>query len=269
MMLRVEDIAFRHGQGEMILDGVSLSLAAGEIISLLGPNGTGKSSLLRCILGLARPQRGLIAIAGQDIATLSRRQAARLVAYVPQSTQCTEPITVRDLVLMGRTAHLGVLQTPGAGDRAIVDAILEKLGIEHLAHRSVTRISGGERQIALLARALAQEARILVLDEPTASLDYGNQLKVLEAIRTAGAEGHSILCATHAPDHALFLGGRAALLKSSRLIAFGSTDTVLTTQALSDLYGVPVAVVSHAADGMNRKILIPFPHQQLPTQVSS
>ncbi|MFG1347718.1 ABC transporter ATP-binding protein [Xanthobacter autotrophicus DSM 431] len=263
-MLRVEDLTFRRRRGAPVLDGVNFSLAGGEVVSLLGPNGAGKTTLLRAILGFLRPQAGRVRIDGEDVARLSRRAAARLVAYVPQATQNTEPLKVRDLVLMGRTAHLGLLAMPGAEDRAMAFSALERLGVAHLAERPVTAISGGERQIVLIARALAQEARILLLDEPTASLDYGNQLKVLGAIRSAVADGHGVLCATHAPDHALFLGGKAALLKEARLIAFGPVQDVLTSQRMSDLYGAPVAVVAHGTGSHARKVLIPFPDHPVP-----
>ncbi len=265
-MLSVERVTFRHGHGAPVLEDVSFSLVSGEVVSLVGPNGAGKTTLLRCTLGLLRPAVGRVCIDGRDLATLPHRAAARLVAYVPQATQNAEPIRVRDFVLMGRTAHLGLLDMPAAIDRAIALAALERLGIEHLADRLVTAISGGERQIVLLARALAQQADILVLDEPTASLDYGNQLKVLDAIRRTVTDGHAVLCATHAPDHALLLGGKAALLKDARLTAFGPVHEVLTSQRMSDLYGAPVAVVTHRADGHARRVLIPFPDHPTPSR---
>ncbi len=166
MTLAAQDLAFGY-RGHPVGQGVSLAVAAGEVLALLGPNGGGKTTLLKTLLGLIPPQAGSVMLDGRDLAAIPVRERARLVAYVPQSHHGTFAFTAFDVVLMGRTAHGGLFARPGAKDRAVAAAMLERLGIAHLSDRSVTMISGGERQLVLVARALAQEPRFIVLDEPT------------------------------------------------------------------------------------------------------
>jgi len=257
MTLAVDRLSFRYGQRSPILDGVSLRIERGEALALLGPNGAGKTTLLRCILGLVKPSAGRVTLDGRDIHIMTRREAARLVAYVPQTSPTYFAFKVIEFVVMGRTPYLRTLGRPGPEDRAIALHELKRLGIGHLADRSMAQISGGERQIALIARALAQRAPILVLDEPTANLDYGNQLRVLEIISSAVRRGHSVLLATHAPDHGFILGGRTAMLKDARIVAAGPAVDVITSERLSALYGTPIKVVTHTEDGRNHRICIP------------
>ena len=150
-------------------------VSAGEVVCLLGPNGSGKTTLFKTLLGLLPPQQGTVSIAGSPIDKLTRQQIARLVAYVPQAHSAQFPYRIIDMVVMGRTAHLGLFAAPSRSDRAKAQAALDLLGIGALASEAYTRISGGQRQLALIARALAQEARLIIMDEPTASLDFGNQ----------------------------------------------------------------------------------------------
>ena len=241
-MLEVRNLAFGF-PGRSVGREVSFSLAAGEVMCVLGPNGGGKTTLFRTLLGLLAPQGGSIALEGDALETLSRREIARRVGYVPQGQAGSFAYTVLDVVLMGRTAHLGAFAAPGERDRRVAQRALQTLGIGHLAERPVTQVSGGERQLSLIARALAQEPRLLVMDEPTASLDFGNQVRVLQSIASLAASGIGIVFATHDPDHAFLAAHRALLLAEGRVIALGAPADVIRPETLERLYNVKVAVV--------------------------
>ncbi len=242
MTLGAKDLAFGY-RGHSVGRGVSLAVAAGEVLALLGPNGGGKTTLLKTLLGLLPPQAGAVVLDGRDLATIPVRERARLVAYVPQSHQGTFAFTAFDMVLMGRTAHGGLFARPGARDRAVAAVMLERLGIAHLSDRPVTMISGGERQLVLVARALAQEPRFIVLDEPTASLDFGNQGKVMRQIRGLAADGLGLLFTTHDPNQALGHADRVALLRNGGVMAVGPVGEMLSRERLATLYGAPVETV--------------------------
>jgi iron complex transport system ATP-binding protein len=210
---------------------------------VLGPNGSGKTTLLRTLLGLLPLHEGRILFNGKDSASFPRREIARIAGYVPQAHSPYFAYSVRDMVLMGRSAHLGTFSMPGAHDRELAARVLESLGISPLADRPVTEISAGERQLALIARALAQEPRLLVMDEPTASLDFGNQVRVLERVAALAAGGISILFSTHDPDHAFLAAQRALLLAEGRVLALGTPREVIRSDTLQRLYHVAVQVV--------------------------
>jgi iron complex transport system ATP-binding protein len=241
-MLTVDSLAFGYPRRTVGRD-VSFTLGAGEVMCVLGPNGSGKTTLLRTLLGLLSLEGGKIEFNGKDLQSLSRREMARIAGYVPQAHQPYFAYSVRDMVLMGRSAHLGTFSTPGAHDREVAARVLESLGISPLADRPVTEISAGERQLALVARALAQEPRLLVMDEPTASLDFGNQVRVLERIAALAASGISILFSTHDPDHAFLAAQRALLLAEGRVLALGTPREVIRADTLQRLYHVAVQVV--------------------------
>ena len=243
-MLEVATLRFAWPNGQMVLEDVSFTAIAGVPLALLGPNGTGKTTLLRCLLGLERPQSGRVIVQGQDLAALPRTEAARLVAYVPQASATAFAFRVADIVLMGRTPHLGFMAGPDAADRRAADAAMTRLGIAHLAARAFDELSGGERQLVLVARALAQGAKLLVLDEPCASLDLARQMQILAVLRDLAAAGYAILLTTHLPDHAFLLGGEAALLKDGRLLGPARPAELLTAPTLEALYGTPIQVVA-------------------------
>jgi iron complex transport system ATP-binding protein len=178
---------------------IALPLAVLAVMAL-GPNGCGKTTLFRTILGLLPRQGGSVRLDGHDLATLSRRDVAQRIGYVPQAQAGYFPFTVREMVLMGRTAHLSLFATPSPRDDAVAERMLDTLGMLHLADHRYTEISGGERQLALIARALTQEPKLLVMDEPTANLDFGNQLLVLDRIGTLARQGMAIILSTHDPD---------------------------------------------------------------------
>lgn len=243
----LEARALRIGHGRTPLGpALDLQLHPGEILCLLGPNGSGKTTLFRTLLGLLPALGGQILLEGQPLDASTRAARARRIGYVPQAAPMAFAYRVLDLVAMGRAAHLGLLSTPGRADLAIAHACLEQLGIAALATRTVTTLSGGERQLVLVARALAQQPRLLVMDEPTASLDFGNQLRILDVARALAASGISILVSTHQPPHALQIADRIALMAAGSLQTVGAAAQVATPSRLAALYGVDVARIRAA-----------------------
>lgn len=228
--------------GKPVGRNVDLEVRAGEIVCLLGPNGSGKTTLFKTLLGLIPMQAGSVTIAGVPLQAMSRQELARAIAYVPQAHAAHFPYRVLDMVVMGRTAHLGLFAAPTELDRTKAREALVLLGIGDLAEQPYTRISGGQRQMSLIARALAQETRLIVMDEPTASLDFGNQVKVLSQARQLAARGLGIILSTHAPDHAFATATRVLLLHAGGLIADGAPSQVLTPERLRTVYGVDVTI---------------------------
>jgi iron complex transport system ATP-binding protein len=241
-MLEARALAFGF-PGRTVGRDVSFSLAAGEAMCVLGPNGGGKTTLFRTLLGLLEAQDGDVLFEGKSLRSMSRAEVARRIGYVPQGQAGYFAYTVREFVLMGRTAHVGVFSVPSKADRDVAARALDSLGIAHVAEQPITEISGGERQLALVARALAQEPKLLVMDEPTASLDFGNQVRVLERIGALARTGIAILFSSHDPDHAFLAAQRALLLGEGRVLELGPPAQVIRADTLERLYGVAVQVV--------------------------
>lgn len=229
--------------------GLDVALSTGEVLALLGPNGGGKTTLLKTLLGLLKPKAGEVWLGDKPLDNYSIRERARVVAYVPQVHISTFAFTVETVVLMGRTAHGSLFTRPSGQDRAVAHAALERFGIAALASRPYTMISGGERQLVLLARALAQEPQFIVLDEPTASLDFGNQGKVMREVRALAKSGHGVLFTTHDPNHALRAADRAYLLREGTRIADGPVATVLNREQLEALYRATVERLTDRTSG--------------------
>lgn len=228
--------------GHAVGRDIEIEVNRGQVLCLLGPNGGGKTTLFKTMLGLLSPQAGEVRLDGAPLARLPRAEVAKRIAYVPQAHTAHFPYRVIDMVLMGRTAHLGAFATPGPRDREMAHAALETLGIADLAGHEYTRISGGQRQLALVARALAQDSPTLVMDEPTASLDFGNQVLVLERVRQLAATGLSIVLSTHDPDHAFTCADRVAILSGGGIAAYGPPARIVTAKRLRDVYGVDVRI---------------------------
>lgn len=235
--VRVEDLRFAY-RDRPVLRGVTFAHGAG-VLGVLGANGAGKTTLFKCMLGLLRAYQGAVTVDGRDVRDLSPRQMARCAAYVPQSHATAFGYAVEDMVLMGAAA--GCL-APSRDQRRAALAALERVGIADLAGRDYARLSGGERQLTLIARALAQSARVLVLDEPTANLDYGNQQRVLQTISRLAAQGLSVVMSTHHPDQALQCADRVLALDGGRAAAFGPPGEVICPAMLRRLYGVEARV---------------------------
>ncbi|MCW5773062.1 MAG: ABC transporter ATP-binding protein [Rhodospirillaceae bacterium] len=251
--LAAERLSFGY-PGKPVGREVSFTLSAGEVMCLLGPNGGGKTTLFKTLLGLIPAQGGIVRYGDAPLAGLARAAVARLAGYVPQAQTGYFPFTVFDVVLMGRAAHLRPFAAPGRHDREIARAALAAIGIERLADAVYTRISGGERQMALIARALAQEPQILIMDEPTASLDFGNEVRVLERIAGLAGKGLAIVLSTHDPDQAFFVADRVAMLHEGRLARLGPPETTITPESLKLVYGVEIDVVEIAG---GRRVCVP------------
>ncbi len=228
--------------GNMVGSGIDMAAHPGEVLCLLGPNGSGKTTLFKTLLGLLYPLHGEVRIGDQAIASLTRQELARRIAYVPQAHAAHFPFLVVDMATMGRTAHMGLFAKPSRADRACAMTALDQLGIGELADREYTRLSGGQRQLVLIARALAQDAPAIVMDEPTASLDFGNQALVLQHVRHLARRGLAVVLSTHDPDHAFAVGDRVAFLHGGRMIASGPPIDVLTTARLQSVYGISVSI---------------------------
>ena len=248
-MLEATDLSVGY-PGRVVGSGLSLSLKGGEVLALLGPNGCGKTTLLKTLLGLLPAIGGAVQLQGRALAAWPLAERARVLAYVPQGQASTFGFTALEMVLMGRTAHLGLIARPGKKDRAVAQEALERLGIAHLAARSVHRISGGERQLVLIARALAQQPSAVLLDEPTASLDFGNQGLVMHAIRALAAQGLAVLFTTHDPNQALRCADRALLMREGRMMAEGAAGDVIEAGILQALYRAGVVTVNDVAGGL-------------------
>ena len=241
MSITVKDLSFSYGSHE-VLRNISFSAQYGEFLSVLGPNGVGKSTLFRCMLGLLTPSRGDTVIDGTAVSTLSPPRLARAIAYIPQSHNPVFHYSVYDTVLMGTTAQTGLFSSPGREQAAVTEQALERLSISHLKGRPYGELSGGERQLVLIARAIAQQAKILVMDEPSSSLDFGNRLRLMNTVRGLTADGYCIIQSTHDPDQAFLYSDRILALHEGRVLAHGIPREVITPQTVSTLYGVEVDV---------------------------
>lgn len=243
MSFLVRDLRFGYGEKE-VLKGVSFTANSGELTSILGPNGVGKSTLFRCMLGLLKGYSGSITVDGEDAARLPAKKLAKLVAYIPQSHYPSFNYSVFHMVLMGATAQVSAFSAPGERQREAALKALRRVGIEDLKDKGYTNISGGERQLVLIARALVQDARVLVMDEPTANLDYGNQLRVMETVRQLTAEGYTVVQSTHNPEQAFLFSHRIVALSGGRVLAEGKPAEVVTEELMRTLYGADIQVCS-------------------------
>ena len=247
MSIDVAHLSFSYGSREILHD-LSFSIPDGCLVNVLGPNGVGKSTLFRCILGLSPHYSGTILVNGKNLRALSVRERAREISYIPQSHAPVYDYEVVDVVLMATGNDLKMLATPGEAQLQRAHEALARIGIEHLAHRTYTQISGGEQQLVLIARALAQNARTIIMDEPTSALDYGNTMRVLSCVRQLAREGLSIVQSTHNPDHAFLYSDATMVLSKGRLRAFGNPHDVITSELISELYDIEVEVNSLYGD---------------------
>ena len=254
MLIQAENITFGYSK-RTILHDVSFSIRKGEIVSLLGPNGCGKTTLLKILLGLFRPGNGgEVLFEGREISSINQKMLARSIAYVPQIHRASFAYRVLDVVLMGRMPHKSFFARYNQQDTEMARSALEKLSILHLEDRPYTEISGGERQLTLIARAMTQGAHSFIFDEPANGLDYGNQIKLLEELINLSREGYTFIKSTHFPDHALWVADRVVMLKEGAIIANGRPDDTITSDNLFKLYGREVDV--HALKE-NFKVCVP------------
>ncbi len=239
----IRDLWFSYDDKAHVLRDVSLEIRHGEIVALLGPNGSGKTTLLKLIGGLYKPRRGKILVYGREPYNIPRRAAARLIAWLPQEPSTPYPYTVLEYVLLGRAPYIPLIGgAPSPVDVEKARGVLRRLGIESLAHKKITELSGGERQLAVLARALAQEPRLLLLDEPTSHLDIGNKAMVYRVIDMLRGK-HTVIMTTHDPNEALRLADKTVILNGGEVKAWGETHRVVTPENLSPVYGVKLGII--------------------------
>ncbi len=243
-LIAARDLAFSYGKGGRdVLHGISLEIDSGTMTAVLGPNGSGKTTLLNLLLGWLQPRQGRIEFGGKPHRSFSRRDLSRKVGLVPQDEHTTFDLTVSEYVLLGRAPYLDFLEMPKTGDRELAFQAVETAGLVTLRERPVSALSSGERQLATLARALAQEPEILLLDEPLSHLDIGNTRRILQILDVLKKRGKTIIFTTHDPNIVAATADSVVLLREGRLLASGPVSSVLNADNLSVTYGVPVEVI--------------------------
>jgi iron complex transport system ATP-binding protein len=243
MILEVKEVDCGYIKAKPLLTYVNFSVEAGGICVILGPNGCGKTTLFKSVLGVLPPLKGEVSIDGEDTSKWSAAKIASHMAYVSQAHTPPFPYQVKDVVLLGRVNKVGYLGQPTAHDYNIVENALEDMGIAHLRNKPYTQISGGELQMVMIARALAQEPHFLVLDEPTASLDYGNVVRTIEKVRTLAERGLGVIMTTHSPDHAFMCNSDVVLLRKEAPMRFGKAVDIITEKNMKEAYGINVKIV--------------------------
>ena len=256
-IVNVSDLKFSYPKRE-VLKGIDFELYQGEVVSLLGANGCGKSTLIRLILGLIKG-KGDIAIAGKKLHDYSQKELASHIAYIPQYHNVPFNYSVLDMVVMGRVFKLGVFASPSKNDFEIARTALSTIGIASLENRAFGELSGGQKQMVLLARALTQEAKTFIMDEPVSGLDYGNQMRLLEMIKHLSSEGYTFLKTTHYPDHAILVSSRVVVMDEGRIIANGTSSEVITDEMLKSIYDIDAKIVTHDS----RQLCVPMFKERL------
>jgi iron complex transport system ATP-binding protein len=257
-VLEVKDLRSGYDKTE-IVHGVSFTVEDGEFACIMGANGCGKTTTIKTILDILKPFGGSAVLDGRDVFAMSSNERARCFAYIPQTHRPPFPFTVADVVLLGRTPHIGQLAHIKDTDRVIAYQAMRQLSIEGLADATYTELSGGQQQLVLIARALAQQPKLLVMDEPTASLDFGNQQVVLSRIRHLTENGTSVLMITHDPGQAFFCADKVILMEEGRVIDTGSPQDLINEQSLERLYGNKVCVADVALPtGETTKVCVPL-----------
>lgn len=241
MSIEVSNLSFSYGN-RLILDDISFTAMDKQVLSVLGPNGVGKSTMFRCLLGLLNGYEGKVFLNGINIKGLSAKEMAKLVAYIPQSHYPFFNFNVFDMVLMGTSIQFSAISSPREKQIKLADEALKRLEIGHLKNRSYTQISGGERQLVLVARAIVQEAKILILDEPSANLDFGNQIHVMSQIKSLAQDGYTIVQSTHNPEQAFQFSDAVLALKDGKILSSGKPSEIFTENLINSLYGVDVEI---------------------------
>lgn len=264
MCIEVKGLEFGYGNIE-VLKNINFKIERGKFICLLGKNGAGKTTLFKCILDLIHGYKGSIFIDGKDIREYSVRERASKISYIPQVYDSVFDFSVLDMVVMGMTSSIGMFKMPGLKEKENAKKALSIIGLQHLAYCSFSQISGGERQMVLIARSIAQGAKILFMDEPCASLDYGNQIKVMQVLKSLSNKGYMVFQITHNPDHAFIFADDVLVLKDGSIKAHGRPCEVMTQKLLEDLYNIPVSIISVGNKG--NKICVPIMNENIINKV--
>lgn len=243
MILEIKNLDFQYRKEKMNLKNINLILKEGEIFSILGANGAGKSTLFRLIMGALKPLRGQISLKNKALEDYNIKELAREIAYVKQYNENSCEYSVKDFLVMGRAPHIGLLENPKKEDWDIVDKVMKKIGISHLADMNMNELSGGQNQLIFLGRALVQNPKIILLDEPTNHLDLGNQYKILKILKTLADEGYTILMTTHFPDHVMLLEGRVGIVTNEGELKCGTAEQLLTEEELKNIYDISLKKV--------------------------
>ena len=254
--LSAHDLRFSWDNQRNIFADVSFTLKPGELFCILGPNGTGKSTLLRCLIDLLDLNHGSVKLDGMDIRKMDRQDLSRKMAFVPQGYDVAFPYTIFEYVLMGRAPYISAFSSPTNEDVKIAVEAIREVGVYHLIEKAVNEVSGGEHQLALIARALAQKPEILLLDEPTSHLDFGNQMQVLSLVERLRDRGITIIMTSHFPDHAFIVSDQVGIMRDGAFSTIGSAEKVITSEALRATYNVDVRVEYIEVAG--RKVCIPI-----------
>ncbi len=252
-VIRLGDISFTYNSDKnAVLKTISMEIKKGSVTGILGPNGVGKTTLLHVILGWNKPDSGTVELAGKNIGSYSRREMGKLIGLVPQYEHISFEYSLVEYVLLGRTPHLPTLQSPSSEDYRIAVDALKTVGLDRIAGKSVTRLSGGEKQLVLVARSIAQNPSILLMDEPMSNLDLANKIRLLDVMRTLNRQGVTILFTTHEPELAASIADSMILMGEGNLVCSGSSEEIINSESLSKIYGIPVEVDEYKG----RKILI-------------
>ncbi|GAU78891.1 ABC transporter ATP-binding protein [Fusibacter sp. 3D3] len=241
-MIEVNQLSFSYGS-HAVLKNLTFSIGEGKLISVLGPNGVGKSTLFRCLLGLNKAYSGTVQIDKADIKMLTTRKMAETMAYIPQSHMATFNYSVVEMVVMGTAHRISKFSTPSSSDYQKAYDALEQMNMSSYAERYFNKLSGGEQQMVLIARALAQQAKILLMDEPTSNLDFGNQLRVMEKIKMLAEKGYTIIQSSHNPQHAMMFSDEIMALYAGEITAKGLPGEVVTKGLLETLYQTDVEIL--------------------------
>ena len=239
MSIEVSNLSFSYGEHQ-ILDNINFTAEDYQLLSILGPNGVGKTTMFKCILGLLHGYKGKVLINGIDIRELSIREMAELIAYIPQSHYPSFNFSVFDMVMMGTSVQFSSISSPGKKQVKKVEEALERMGIEHLKNRGYIQISGGERQLVLIARALVQDTKVLIMDEPAANLDFGNQIRVMSVIKSLTKDGYTIIQSMHNPEQAFEFSDTVLALKDGKVLAMGKPTEIFNESLIQSLYGIDV-----------------------------
>lgn len=256
--LQVKDAAFNYGK-RTIFSGLNLDVLSGEVVCILGPNGCGKTTLMRCMNGLLNLNKGHILLDGQKLDSMPPDKVAKTIGFVFQDHNLTFPFSVLEVVRMGRAPHLSFFASPSQVDTEIAIEALTTVGLLHLKDKPYTQISGGERQLVFIARVLAQKPQVVLMDEPTSHLDFKNQVLVLRMIDKLAAQGLTVVMTTHLPDQAILYSSKVALMNSGRFIATGAPSEVMTEQNIGEVYGMKVRILQakDPASGEVLKFVVP------------